>query len=62
MIALAKQKGVGVIQDVVLNHIGSEHWWMKDMPTKDWLSYDGQFVPTRHAHVTVSDPLCVARR
>ncbi len=55
-VALAKQKGMGVIQDVVLNHIGSSHWWMKDMPMKDWISYDGKFVATRHAHTTVADP------
>ncbi|PRC95188.1 glycoside hydrolase family 13 protein [Solimicrobium silvestre] len=56
MVALAKQKGIGVIQDIVLNHIGSEHWWMKDMPMQDWLSFDGKFVATKHAHSTVSDP------
>ena len=55
-VALAKQKGIGVIQDVVLNHIGSAHWWMKDMPMKDWISYDGKFVPTVHARTTVADP------
>jgi glycosidase len=55
-VTLAKQKGMGVIQDVVLNHIGSAHWWLKDMPMKDWLSYDGEFVPTVHAHTAVADP------
>ncbi len=56
MVAMARQKGIGVIQDIVLNHIGSEHWWMRDMPMKDWISYDGKFVPTKHAHSVVSDP------
>ncbi len=56
MVALARKKGLGVIQDIVLNHIGSNHWWMKDMPMKDWISYDGKFVATNHAHSSVSDP------
>ena len=56
MVELAKQKGIGVMQDIVLNHIGSGHWWMKDMPMKDWLSYDGEFIPTEHARTTVNDP------
>ncbi|MBV8633986.1 MAG: glycoside hydrolase family 13 protein [Burkholderiaceae bacterium] len=56
MVALAKAKGLGVIQDIVLNHIGSGHWWMKDMPMKDWISYDGKFVQTHHMHTTVADP------
>lgn len=56
MVSIAKQKGIGVIQDIVLNHIGSEHWWMKDMPMKDWISFDGQFVPTSNAHSVIHDP------
>lgn len=56
MVALARQKGIGVIQDVVLNHIGSNHWWMRDLPAPDWLSFDGRFVPTYHARTAVSDP------
>ncbi len=56
LVALAHDKGIGVIQDVVLNHIGSNHWWMRDMPAPDWLSFDGRFVPTYHARTAVSDP------
>ncbi|MFZ6692279.1 glycoside hydrolase family 13 protein [Undibacterium sp. SXout20W] len=56
MVTLARQKGIGVIQDIVLNHIGSEHWWMKDMPMNDWISFNGQFVPTKHAHSVIGDP------
>ncbi len=56
LVAEAKKRGIGVIQDIVLNHIGDGHWWMKDMPAKDWLSHDGEFVPTYHARTTVSDP------
>jgi glycosidase len=56
MVALARQKGIGVIMDVVLNHIGSNHWWMKDLPASDWLGYDNRFVPTFHARTTASDP------
>ncbi|UVW29598.1 glycoside hydrolase family 13 protein [Massilia sp. H6] len=56
MVALARSKGVGVLMDVVLNHIGSNHWWMKDLPTPDWLGYGNRFVPTAHARTTASDP------
>ena len=52
----AKRKGLGFIQDVVLNHIGSGHWWMKDLPTKDWLNYQDQFVVTNHKRTTIQDP------
>ncbi|TFW16317.1 glycoside hydrolase family 13 protein [Duganella callida] len=56
LVAQAREKHIGVIQDVVLNHIGSHHWWMQDMPMPDWLSYQGKFVPTQHHRVAVQDP------
>lgn len=51
----ARQRGIGLIQDVVLSHIGSGHWWMKDLPSPDWVTHKGQFVPTRHHRVAVQD-------
>ncbi|WP_426103370.1 glycoside hydrolase family 13 protein [Massilia sp. TSP1-1-2] len=48
--------GTGIPQDVVLSHIGSGHWWMKDMPFPDWTKHRGAFVPTRHHRVSAQDP------
>jgi len=56
MVAKAREKGIGVIQDVVLNHIGVHHWWMKDLPTPDWTNFDNQYVPTKHHRVANQDP------
>jgi glycosidase len=56
MVEAARAKGIGVIMDVVLNHIGSEHWWMHDMPAPDWTGFDGKYVQTQHARTTASDP------
>ena len=52
----ARKRGIGIIQDVVLSHIGSSHWWMKDMPSPDWTNHGSSFVPTRHHRVSVQDP------
>ena len=52
----AKNRDVGLIKDLVLNHIGSGHWWMDDLPTNDWLNYQDQYVQTNHIHETVYDP------
>ncbi|MDC1106704.1 glycoside hydrolase family 13 protein [Prolixibacteraceae bacterium] len=51
----AKDRGLGLIMDVVLNHCGSDHWWMKDMPTKDWINFKGEFSPCSHKRTTVED-------
>ncbi|KOO56812.1 alpha-amlyase [Rheinheimera sp. KL1] len=55
-VAEAKKLGIGVIQDIVVNHIGSNHWWIKDLPEQSWLNYNASFHPTNHARTTVQDP------
>ena len=52
----AGQKGIKIIMDVILNHCGDGHWWMKDFPFKDWINFDGKFVSTTHRRETVQDP------
>ena len=51
-----KEKGIGLIKDVILNHIGSAHPWMKDMPSADWINHGNQFTPTTHRREALHDP------
>jgi glycosidase len=48
-------KGMKMVMDVVFNHCGSSHWWMNDLPSKDWVNNEGVFLQTNHATVTVMD-------
>lgn len=50
------QKGIKVIQDMVMNHIGLGHWFMKDMPTKDWVHQFPEFTQTNFRAHVISDP------
>ena len=52
----ARARQIGLIADVVINHIGSGHWWMKDLPAADWLSSPAGAPLTNHMHTTVQDP------
>ena len=52
----AKAKGIGIVMDIVLNHIGSEHWWMRDLPAKDWINHPDKYVETNHRRTTIQDP------
>ncbi|HEY9109515.1 MAG TPA: glycoside hydrolase family 13 protein [Roseateles sp.] len=52
----ARAKGVGVIQDIVLNHIGGGHWWMADLPAPDWVNAWPEYTETQHARMTLQDP------
>ena len=56
----SKNKGIKLIMDQVANHIGLEHWWMKDLPAKDWVNYQDEFlknnmVTTNHRRTTNQD-------
>lgn len=35
----AHNKGLKVIMDMVPNHCGTAHWWMKDLPSSTWINY-----------------------
>ncbi len=56
----AKEKGIKLIMDQVANHCGSEHWWMKDLPFKDWINYQEEFesddlIVTNHRRTSNQD-------
>lgn len=50
------QRGMKMIRDVVLNHIGSNHYWMKDLPTKDWINQWPVYTNTTFRAPTMIDP------
>jgi neopullulanase len=52
---LAKERGIRLIMDMILNHCGSEHWWMVDLPSGDWINFEGEFVNTNHRRTTQQD-------
>lgn len=57
LVKAARAKGLGVIQDIVPNHIGSGHWWLRDLPTRDWLNNPSgtPYLETSHRHTTQLD-------
>ncbi|MEX0298155.1 MAG: glycoside hydrolase family 13 protein [Kordiimonas sp.] len=56
MVKKARAKNIDVIMDMIVNHSGSEHWWLKDLPTDDWINYSGEYVNTSHRRTTIQDP------
>lgn len=52
----AHARGIKLIMDMIVNHCGSEHWWMKDPPTHDWFNFQDGFVPTNHRKPVIQDP------
>ena len=49
------RKGMKVVMDMIFNHCGICHWWMNDLPCKDWVNHQDGFVQTTHNLYTVMD-------
>ena len=49
-------KGLKVIKDVVHNHIGTGHWFYKDLPMKNWLNQWPKYTQTSYRDQPVMDP------
>ncbi len=56
LVAAAREKGIGVIMDLIVNHGGSGHWWHDDLPTKDWYNFVDTRALSTHARTTNQDP------
>ena len=53
----AKKRNIGLIWDVVLNHCGSEYYFVKDLPEKSWINYPDSEnrIRTNHLKTTITD-------
>ncbi|MEO0895563.1 MAG: glycoside hydrolase family 13 protein [Bacteroidota bacterium] len=52
----ARERDIKLIFDGVVNHCGRLHWWMEDMPFKDWVNYPDSVVLTTHRRTVNVDP------
>lgn len=56
MISAAHKRGLKVVMDMIFNHSGSGHKWLKDMPSKDWYNHPKGDVLTNFRLSTINDP------
>ena len=56
LVQKAEEKGLKMIMDMIVNHCGSGHWWMEDLPTKDWVNFPDTFIQTNHQKSVIQDP------
>ena len=52
----AHGKGLKVLMDIVTNHCGTSHWWMKDLPFADWIHQYPEYTGTNVCFSTNMDP------
>ena len=56
MVDAAHEKGLKVIMDIVTNHCGTEHWWMRDLPFSDWIHQFPTYTGTNICFSANMDP------
>ncbi len=55
----AHERGLKVVMDMIFNHCGSYHPWLKDMPSHDWFNqpdYQDNYLQTSYKLTPVLDP------
>ena len=51
-----REKGLKLIMDMIVNHCGSNHWWMNDLPTQNWVNQWAEYTETNHRKTLLQDP------
>ncbi|MCX6259289.1 MAG: glycoside hydrolase family 13 protein [Bacteroidia bacterium] len=56
LVSKAHNTGLKLVMDMIFNHIGSGHWWIKDLPSADWVHQFSEFTRTNYRASTYMDP------
>ncbi len=59
LIAKCQSRDIKIVMDMIFNHCGVEHPWIKDMPSKDWFNnwdHEKNFVQTSFRLPPMVDP------
>lgn len=52
----AREQGIKLILDVVPNHCSSAHWWMNDLPAKNWFNTWDRYTSSNYRMMAWMDP------
>lgn len=52
----AHAAGLKVVQDAVYNHVGNQHWFIRDLPMKSWLHQWPTYTNTSYRQQPITDP------
>lgn len=56
LVEKAHSQGLKVIMDMVFNHCGINHWFINDLPSKDWINQHPQFTRSNFRAEALTDP------
>lgn len=49
-------RGMKVIMDIIHNHTGDQHWFIRDLPDVSWIHQHKEFIRTTYRAPTLMDP------
>lgn len=52
----AHEHDIKMIMDIVTNHCGNRHWWMEDLPFKDWIHVWPEYTHSNCCFSAQNDP------
>jgi len=52
----ANDKDIKIIMDMIMNHIGSGHYWMNDLPMNDWVHQFDEYTSSNYRANVAVDP------
>ncbi len=56
LIDAAHKKGIKIMQDAVYNHVGDDHFFIKDLPMKSWVHQWPKYTNTSYKEQPLTDP------
>ena len=56
LVSQGHARGIKMIMDIVTNHCGSAHWWMKDLPFRDWIHQWPEYTHSNCNFAMQNDP------
>ena len=56
LVSLCHARGIKVVMDVVFNHVGDRHWWIRDLPDEDWIHQFDEYTTSNFRSEPLIDP------
>ncbi|MCH8567482.1 MAG: glycoside hydrolase family 13 protein [Balneolales bacterium] len=61
LVQSSQEMGMKVIMDMIHNHVGTHHWFIKDLPSHDWIHDQSVYGNTEYRTNTIMDPYASER-
>jgi hypothetical protein len=56
LVRKAHEKGIRIIMDIIPNHVGDQHWLIRDLPDESWIHQFPEYTRTNYRAPVLMDP------